>query len=69
MAKIGVFVCQCGNNIARTVDTADVAKDCQRAERRSACGRLQIHVLGPWTGNVQEGDQGKRSGCLYRLRL
>ena len=27
MAKIGVFVCQCGNNIARTVDTADVAKD------------------------------------------
>ena len=27
MAKIGVFVCQCGNNIARTVDTADVAQD------------------------------------------
>ncbi|RKZ76127.1 MAG: disulfide reductase [Gammaproteobacteria bacterium] len=26
MAKIGVFVCQCGNNIARTVDTADVAE-------------------------------------------
>ncbi|MCP4043664.1 MAG: CoB--CoM heterodisulfide reductase iron-sulfur subunit A family protein, partial [Gammaproteobacteria bacterium] len=27
MAKVGVFVCQCGNNIARTVDTAEVAKD------------------------------------------
>jgi heterodisulfide reductase subunit A len=27
MAKIGVFVCQCGNNIARTVDTADVAEE------------------------------------------
>jgi len=28
MAKIGIFVCQCGNNIARTVvDTADVAKE------------------------------------------
>ncbi|OAD18748.1 heterodisulfide reductase, subunit A, partial [Candidatus Thiomargarita nelsonii] len=26
MAKIGVFVCQCGNNIARTVDTAEVAE-------------------------------------------
>lgn len=27
MPRIGVFVCQCGNNIARTVDTADVAKN------------------------------------------
>lgn len=26
MPKIGVFVCQCGNNIKRTVDTAEVAK-------------------------------------------
>ncbi|MEJ1379781.1 MAG: CoB--CoM heterodisulfide reductase iron-sulfur subunit A family protein [Candidatus Sedimenticola sp. (ex Thyasira tokunagai)] len=27
MAKIGVFVCDCGNNIARTVDTPDVTRD------------------------------------------
>ena len=26
MAKIGVFVCDCGKNIARTVDTPDVAE-------------------------------------------
>lgn len=27
MSKIGVFVCQCGNNIAATVDTAKVAEE------------------------------------------
>ncbi|MES9903684.1 MAG: CoB--CoM heterodisulfide reductase iron-sulfur subunit A family protein [Sedimenticola sp.] len=27
MAKIGVFVCDCGNNIARTVDTPEVTRD------------------------------------------
>ncbi len=32
MAKIGVFVCQCGNNIARTVDTAEVAKYCSEQD-------------------------------------
>ncbi len=26
MARIGVFVCQCGNNIAGTVDTKKVAE-------------------------------------------
>ncbi len=27
MPRIGVFVCQCGNNIAATVDTKKVAED------------------------------------------
>ena len=27
MSRIGVFVCQCGNNIAATVDTAKVAEE------------------------------------------
>lgn len=30
MSKIGVFVCQCGNNIAATVDTAKVAEEARK---------------------------------------
>ena len=30
MSRIGVFVCQCGNNIADTVDTEKVAEEMKK---------------------------------------
>ena len=50
MARIGVFVCHCGENIGRTVDCARVAEAARDAPRRRARGRLQVHVLRPGAG-------------------
>ena len=36
MSRIGVFICWCGENIARTVDVDEVAKQVGRAARRAS---------------------------------
>ena len=45
MARIGVFICWCGENIARNVDVEQAAADDRRRAGRRLLGRLQIHVL------------------------
>ncbi len=45
MARIGVFLCWCGENIARTVDVAEVAKLSAEIPGVRVALRLQVHVL------------------------
>ena len=58
-ARVGVYVCHCGSNIAGTVDVADVAKwageHLPNVDRRP---RQQVHVLQPGPGADREGHQG-----------
>ena len=68
MARIGVFICWCGENIARTVDVERVAQAGGRAARRALRAELQVHVLGPGPGDDPRENRvreaGRRGGGL-----
>ena len=47
MARIGVFICWCGENIARNVDVEQAAAEIAETPGRRLRGGLQIHVFRP----------------------
>ncbi len=69
MSRIGVFVCHCGENIARTVDA-------RRSPRRSSDHPGVVHAedykymcSDPGQALVQQGDRGARAHGRRRRRL
>ena len=61
MARIGVFICWCGENIARTVDVRAGDGGSGRVARRALRGELQVHVLGPRPGADPRADRGREA--------
>ena len=61
MARIGVFICHCGENIARTVDVAAAAAAAGQDARRGVQRGLQVHVLRPGPATGPPGDRGPQA--------
>ncbi len=55
MSRVGVFVCHCGENIARHRRLRARGRGGGPAPRRRARGRLQVHVLRPGAEPAQAG--------------
>ena len=62
MSRIGVFVCWCGENIARTVDVEKVVEACAELPGVRCGAALQVHVLGPGPGDDSRQDRGREAG-------
>ena len=62
MARIGVFVCWCGENIARTVDVQAVAAEAAELPGVRLRGDLQVHVLRPGPGADPRKDRRRAAG-------
>jgi len=56
MARIGVFICHCGENIARTVDVSAVSEAARKMPGVVSV-LIQVHVLGPGPGDDPQGDR------------
>ena len=54
-SRVGVYVCHCGTNIAKTVDVESVADVRRGAAERGGGAPLPVHVLGSRTGPDPEG--------------
>jgi heterodisulfide reductase subunit A len=61
MSRIGVFVCWCGENIARTVDVQKVV-DAVAELPGALRAALQVHVLGPGPGHDPREDRRRKAG-------
>ena len=59
--KIGVYVCDCGINIAGTVNVARGSQVCQRTTERDRRSRVQVPVLGPGPKDDQRRHQEPRA--------
>ncbi len=55
--KIGVYVCNCGTNIAKMVDCEAVSGFAADQPGVVAC-IVQVHVLQPGAGDDRQGYQG-----------
>ncbi len=53
--RVGVYICHCGTNIAKTVDVKEVARWAREQEHVEICSRLPIHVLQPRPGPDRGG--------------
>ena len=62
MARIGVFICWCGENIARNVDVRASGRRGRRAARRALLAGLQVHVLRPGPGADPREDRRREAG-------
>ena len=54
MPRIGVFVCQCGNNIASTVDTAKVAEEMKKLPGVAFTGDYKFMCSSPGQDSLKE---------------
>lgn len=54
MPRIGVFVCQCGNNIASTVDTAEVAEEIKKIPGVVYTGDYKFMCSAPGQETLRE---------------
>ena len=69
-ARVGVYVCHCGSNIAATVDVENVAQWAgENLPNVVVRARQQVHVLQPRPGVDREGHQGAGPDACRRGRL
>ena len=61
MARVGVFICHCGENIARTVDVAAGGRGGRQVARRGVQRGLQVHVLRPGPAVDPQGHRGPQA--------
>ena len=65
MSRIGVFVCQCGNNIAATVDTAKVAEEMGKLPGVVVTGDAKFMCSSPGQESLKETiEKNKLDGIV-----
>ena len=67
--RIGVYVCHCGTNIAKTVDVARVAEMSRSIPGVVVSRHYKVYVLGSGSGTDSEGHQRTQTqphcrGCM-----